>query len=134
MKVTIHHAHLFASDIDKTIQFYQAMFGAEVLFDKEMAGARNVMISIGNGKINFYDQPPRGEGREIVHHLGIETDNLKALMDHMKSKGFKFKNEIKYLDTWKYVVAEGPDKILLELFQIVEEEESEKFYKKMSSL
>ncbi|KXA98731.1 hypothetical protein AKJ40_04505 [candidate division MSBL1 archaeon SCGC-AAA259M10] len=134
MKATFHHVHLFSSDINKTIQFYQEMFGAKLLFDEEMAGSRNVMISIGNGKINFYDQPPTGEGKRIVHHLGIETDNLEALLDHMKSKGFKLKKKIKDLNTWKYVVVEGPDKILLELFQIVKKKESEKFYRKMSSL
>lgn len=58
MKTTLHHVHLFASDIDRSIHFYRDMFGAKVIFDREMTGARNVLISIGNGKINFYDQPP----------------------------------------------------------------------------
>ncbi|TFG12010.1 MAG: VOC family protein [Promethearchaeota archaeon] len=77
MKTNLHHAHLFASDIDKSINFYREMFGAEILFDLEMAGARNVMIAIGSSKINFYDQPPKESGRGGVNHLGIETeDNL----------------------------------------------------------
>ena len=71
---------MFASNIDESIRFYREMFGAEVLFDMEMAGARNVMISIGGGKLNFYDQPPKEGGRGAVHHLGIETDDLEALV------------------------------------------------------
>ena len=85
MKVSLHHPHLFASNLDESLHFYKEMFGAEILFDLKMAGARNVMISIGTGKINFYDKPPKDKERGLVHHLGIETDDLEALVKHMKS-------------------------------------------------
>lgn len=120
MKVNLQHVHLFASNLDESLSFYKEMFDAEVLFDAEVAGARNVMITIGNGAINFYDQPPKDNGRGIVHHLGIETDNLEALIEKMKSKGFQFKKPITDLGTMKYVMAAGPDNILFELFQAVE--------------
>ena len=134
MKINLHHAHLFASDINESIQFYQDMFGAEVLFDLEMVGARNVMISIGSSKINFYDQPPKDQGRGVVHHLGIETDDLEALVEHMKRKGFEFKRSIKSLGVWKYVMVEAPDHILLEVFEVVKNKIPEVQYKAISSL
>jgi hypothetical protein len=56
-----------------------------------------------------------------MHHLGIETDDLEALVEYMKSKGFTFKKSIRDHGTWKYIMAEGPDKVLLELFQTVRE-------------
>jgi len=134
IKTSLHHAHLFASNIDESIQFYKDMFGAEILFDLEVAGARNVMISIGTSRINFYDQPPKDTGKGAVHHLGIETDNLEALVDHMKSKGFEFRKSIKSLGVLKYVMAEGPDHILLELFEIINDSLPEDQYKKITSL
>ena len=134
MKINLHHAHLFASDINKSIQFYHDMFGAEVLFDLEMAGARNVMIAIGSSKINFYDQPPKDQGRGVVHHLGIETDDLEALVEHMERKGFEFKRSIKSLGVWKYVMVEAPDHILLEVFEVVRKKIPEEQYKVISSL
>lgn len=130
----MHHTHLFASDIDKSIRFYQEMFGAEVLFDLNMAGARNIMIAIGPSKINFYDQPPKDQGRGIVHHLGIETDNLEELVTHMKSKGFEFKKSIKSLGPWKYIMAEGPDHVLFEIFEIVKNKLPIDQYKKITSI
>ena len=69
MKISLHHVHLFASDLDESIQFYREMFEAEILFDLKMAGARNVMIKIGNSKINFYDQPPKNQERGVIHHV-----------------------------------------------------------------
>lgn len=134
MKVSIHHPHLFASDLDKSILFYKEMFGAEVLFDLKMAGARNVMIGIGSGKINFYDQPPKDKGRGCVHHVGIETDDLIELVNHMENKGFKFRKAITNLGMLKYVMVEGPDHVLLELFEVSKDNLSEDQYKTISSL
>jgi len=134
MKSSLHHAHLFASNVDESIKFYSEMFGAKVLFDLEMAGARNVMIQIGSSKINFYDQPPKDQGRGAIHHLGIETDDLEALVAHMKSKGFQFINKIKIFGPLKYVMAAAPDNVLLELFKVVKDKVSVKQYKLISSL
>ncbi len=117
MKVSIHHAHLFASNLDESISFYQEMFGADVIFDLNVGGARNVMIAIGSSKINFYDQPPKDKTRGPVHHLGIETDDIDALISHMKSKGFEFRKPVSNLGYLKYVMAVAPDNVLLELFE-----------------
>ncbi len=134
MRINLHHAHLFASDIEKSLNFYREIFDAEVLFDLEVAGARNVMISIGSSKINFYDQPPKEQKQGVVHHLGIETDDLVALVTHMKSKGFEFRKSIKNLGILKYVMAEGPDHILFELFEVLKDKLPEDQYNIISSL
>ena len=44
MNVSLQHYHLFASNIDKSIHFYQEMFEAEIISDAKVAGVRNVMI------------------------------------------------------------------------------------------
>jgi catechol 2,3-dioxygenase-like lactoylglutathione lyase family enzyme len=117
MQVRLHHIHIFASDMDRTLKFWQEMFGAEILFDKEIAGARNVMIAIGSGRLNIYDQPPK-EGRGgAYHHLGIQTDDLDALIKYMKGRGFQFKNDVKDFGDGRYMMAMAPDDILLELFE-----------------
>ncbi len=134
MKVSMHHAHLFASNLDESLLFYREMFGAEVIFDLVMAGARNVMISIGTGKINFYDQAPKDQARGVVHHLGIETDNLEALVTHMESKGYKFRNSVKNFSVWKYIMAEGPDQVLLEIFEVGKKKHSNNQFDAISSL
>jgi len=134
MKTSLHHAHLFASNLDDSIKFYKEMFGAKILFDLEMAGARNVMIQIGSSKINFYDQPAKDQGRGAIHHLGIETDDLEALVSHMKNKGFQFIKEIKNFGPLKYIMAAAPDNVLLELFEVDKAKVSEDQYKLISSL
>ena len=117
MKCDLHHVHLFASDLDSSITFYTEMFGAEVVFDRIVAGARNVLIRIGTGHINFYDQAPMGFGPSAFHHLGIFTDDISALVAHMEAKGFKFKNPIRDFGALKYIMLEGPDHVLIEVFE-----------------
>ena len=134
MRTSLHHVHMFTSNLDESIRFFREMLGAKLLIDKEMAGARNVMISIGSGKINFYDQPPKDQGRGIVHHLGIETDDLEALVEQMRSKGYDFRKPIRDLGTWKYVMVEGPDHVLIELFQILIDKGEDPQLKRISTL
>jgi catechol 2,3-dioxygenase-like lactoylglutathione lyase family enzyme len=124
VQVQLHHVHIFASDIQTTLGFWKNMFGAQVLFDMEIAGARNVMIAIGLGRINIYDQPPRDGNGGAYHHLGIQTDDLDAPVEHMKGQGFQFQGQIREHGYLRYIMAMAPDKILLEIFQILPEKAS----------
>ena len=125
MRVRLQHTHIFASDLEATLGFWQEMFDARILFDEDIAGARNVMISIGPGRLNIYDQPPREGGGGAYHHLGLQTDDLDALVEHMRNRGFRFRDEIRELGFLRYIMAMAPDNILLEIFQIVPEELAE---------
>jgi catechol 2,3-dioxygenase-like lactoylglutathione lyase family enzyme len=117
VSASLHHAHLFATDLEKSVAFYREMFGAEIVLDAELAGSRNVLIKLGGAYINFYDQPPRDSGRGAVHHLGIRADDLDALVAHMKSKGFEFRKDVTEFEKGRYVMAMAPDGVLLELFE-----------------
>jgi catechol 2,3-dioxygenase-like lactoylglutathione lyase family enzyme len=115
----LHHAHLFASDIDATIRWWKTMLGAEVAYDGTMAGVRNVFLGIGRGRLHIYDQPPRdGAARGAIHHLGVKTDDLLGLAAHMRSQGAVFRSEIREFGDWRYIMTAAPDSVLLELFQI----------------
>lgn len=53
----------------------------------------------------------------VVHHLGIRTTDLASRVSHMKSQGFQFRTEITRVGRLAWVMAAGPDGILLELFE-----------------
>jgi catechol 2,3-dioxygenase-like lactoylglutathione lyase family enzyme len=120
MKINLDHAHIFASDVPSTIDFFSSMFGAEVVWDEMAAGVRNVRLALGSAFLHLYDQAPRSEQRGVVHHLGIETDDLDALVTRMKSRGYELRNEIRDDPKFRYVMVMAPDNLLLELFQCKE--------------
>jgi catechol 2,3-dioxygenase-like lactoylglutathione lyase family enzyme len=117
ISASLHHAHLFATDLAASIRFYRDMLGAEIVFDETVAGARNVLLRLGDAHLNFYDQPAKDDGRGAVHHLGIRTNDLRGLVAHMRSRGYEFRKEITDLGTLRYVMAMAPDGVLLELFE-----------------
>ncbi len=114
----IHHVHIFASDIDKSIAFYEEFFGARIVLDMELAGARNVFMRVGNGRLHLYDQPPRDPGRGSIHHFGIQTDDLEGVVSRMESKGVTFRKPCTDLGAWRYIMVPAPDDVLIELFQV----------------
>ena len=110
--------HTFASDVEKSIKFYEEFFGGKVVLDSELAGARNVFMKIGHGRLHFYDQPPKNPGRGSIHHFGIQTDNIKEVVDKLRAGGVALRKGITDLGFWKYVMVPAPDDILIELFQV----------------
>lgn len=116
-RVRLHHTHLFATDLDASLDFYRRYFGAEVVADHEFAGSRNVMVRIGDGRLNFYDQAPRDSGRNAVHHLGLQVEGLVGLVATMRQGGVDFRTPIRELPELDYIMVEAPDGVLLELFE-----------------
>jgi catechol 2,3-dioxygenase-like lactoylglutathione lyase family enzyme len=114
--LSLHHTHLFASDVDRSIAFWRDHFGAVVVLDTVFAGARNVFMRIGEGRLHLYDQAPKHVGAGTVHHLGIETDELDALVGRLKAAGVSVTDVRRHAEG-NYAMAEGPDGLLLELFQ-----------------
>ena len=114
--LSLHHVHLFATDVVRTIAFWREHFGAVVMLDADFAGARNVFLRVGEGRLHLYSQPPKHPGAGTVHHLGIETDELDALVARLKVAGVSVTDVRRHAEG-DYAMAEGPDGLLLELFQ-----------------
>jgi catechol 2,3-dioxygenase-like lactoylglutathione lyase family enzyme len=114
----IHHVHIFASDIGKSIKFYEEFFGGQVILDSELAGVRNVFIQIGKGRLHLYDQPPKNPVRGSIHHFGIQTDMIEEIVGKLRAGGVVLKKGITDLGFWKYIMVPAPDEILIELFQV----------------
>ena len=93
------------------------MFGATVVWDEEAARVRNVRLALGDAFIQIDDQPPKAPRGGAVHHLGIETDDLDALVSRMKERGLHFRNPIRDEPKFRYVMVSGPDDLLMEVLQ-----------------
>lgn len=114
----MHHVHLFAADLDKSLAFYESFFGGDVVIDLEVAGARNVFMRIGTGRIHFYDQPPKMPGPGSIHHFGIQTDDVDRDYHRLKAEGVQLNKAVTDLGYMKYVMVPAPDNVLIELFEV----------------
>ena len=93
------------------------MLGAEVVFDGDFGGARNVFLRVGEGRLHIYDQWRKGLETGVVHHLGIHCDDLLTQVENMKAKGVVFRSDVREFGNWRYIMCAAPDNVLLELFQ-----------------
>lgn len=117
MSLDLHHAHLFSSNIEATIEWWCQHMGAKVLLDHELAGSRNVFLAVGTGRLHLYDQAPRDQGRGAIHHLGIKVANLRNVWRRLQIEGITSPNGLREQDGWRYVMISAPDGLLLELFE-----------------
>ena len=114
----LQHTHLFASDIDATIAFYGTWFDGEVIWDADVAKARNVFMKIGIGAMHLYDQSPRDYGKNAIHHLGMQVVGLAELYDRMTASDLHIPNPIRSLGGGGgYFMLEGPDGVVIEVFE-----------------
>jgi hypothetical protein len=97
---------------------YRRAFDAEVYYDGDFGGSRNVFMKIGSGRIHLYSQPPRDNGKGAIHHIGIRTKDLVGLRDRLLQMGVRFRSGIREFGTWRYLMCPAPDQILIELFEI----------------
>lgn len=117
MAIDLHHAHLFAADIDATVAWWCRHLGARVLHDEVLAGARNVFLGVGTGRLHVYDQPPRDRGRGAIHHLGVRVEGLRDVWERLQSDGIESPGGLREHDQWRYVMISAPDGLLVELFE-----------------
>ena len=121
MKSSLHHVHAFASDVEASIRFYTEVFDGQVVFDDTAAGARNVFIRLGSGRLHLYDQPPRHAGSGSVHHIGIQTDDIQGVLGRLAGRGVVPRKPVAEFGFWRYVMVEAPDGVLIELFEVTPE-------------
>jgi catechol 2,3-dioxygenase-like lactoylglutathione lyase family enzyme len=116
--IHLHHVHLFSQDLTKAIAWYKRALGAEVCYDGDFGGSRNVFMKIGAGRIHLYSQAPRDNGRGAVHHIGIRTTDLASLHSRLIEMGVMFRSGVREFGTWRYIMCPALDDVLLELFEI----------------
>jgi len=114
----LHHAHLHAADLDASIAFWCHVLGGRVVLDHAVAGARNVFVRLGTGRLHFYDQAPPDAGRGPVHHLGVQTDDLDGLLGRLAAIGVRPRKPVHDYGLWRYAMVAAPDGVLLELFEV----------------
>ena len=114
----LHHVHVFTGDIDVTVAWWSEKLGGRVAFDADFGGSRNVFMRVGEGRIHFYDQQPRDEGKGAVHHVGVRCDDLRELHARLIEQSVPFRSEIREFGSWRYIMCQAPDNVLLELFEV----------------
>ena len=70
MRVSLDHIHLFSTNLPVTVEFFQKMFDARLVWDEDAAGVRTVRLRLGNAFVHIYEQSPKSQRGGVMHHIG----------------------------------------------------------------
>jgi len=98
-KYTYDHIHLRSPDPEATAQFYERMFGAEVVrtmqegkprIDLKLGGANIFIAPVAPGSgVN----PPPVTPYQGLDHFGLSVGGIDAIVAELKAKGAEFTME-----------------------------------------
>jgi lactoylglutathione lyase len=96
---TYDHIHLRSPNPEATAQYYERMFGAQVLrsmqqgkprIDLKLGGANIFIAPVAAGEgVN----PPPATPYQGLDHFGLSVSNIDAVVAELKAKGAQFTRE-----------------------------------------
>lgn len=105
------------TDIDKSVEFYNAVFGWEMSVDASgpnpMAIFGNAMNTVGG---HLYPGKPGGEAGPTVH-IAVQ-DKVEAAADRVRSAGGKVLSDPISIPPGRFVYAADPDGNSIGLFEV----------------
>ena len=89
------HTRMRVDDLDRTVSFYQEVFGLEVTKRHESPrGSKLVFLAVPNSEeeIEITHFPGSGpvQVQEDLMHLAFEVDSMETFGEHLKSIGVEF--------------------------------------------
>ena len=134
MIIRMSHVGVAVKDLEKTLKLYEDVLGLRPEAVKDMGRSRLAFIPVGDDEIELI-QPSDVDGMlskflkergEMVHHIALETDDIEAAMEHVKSKGAIMLDEKPIVGAHEVRIAfftlEGQEDII---FELVESKSSE---------
>jgi len=99
MSFSVEHVSIRCRDLDKTVVYYESMFGARVILRRNLTGGKRIVyLRLGETMLALMDMGPALEVRDQreyygVHHLGLKTNDFQAQYHSLKEKGADFLGE-----------------------------------------
>ena len=99
MAFSIEHVSIRCRDIEKSVDYFEQMFGAEVMLRRNIDEKRKIVyLRIGDSMLELMEMGPASEPvdpREHygVHHIGIKVEDFESVYRDLQKKGADFIGE-----------------------------------------
>ena len=89
------HTRMRVDDLDKTVAFYEKVFGWKVSRRHESPrGSKLVFLAVPNSEeeieITYFPGSGSVQVQEDLMHLAFEVENMEAFAQHLKQVGYAF--------------------------------------------
>ena len=128
MEYAINHVHIRAVDPRASASWYEKMFNAKVVSEREvMPGTITIGMQVGGPvRLNISSQPagssPERSAAELnrlgLEHFGFHVEDLESELERLESAGVRIVLPLTVVSTGtKLAYIEAPDDVLIELVQ-----------------
>ena len=99
MSFSIEHISIQCRDIEKSVDYFERMFGAEVMLRRQLDESRRIVyLRIGDSMLELMEMGPASEPvdpREHygIHHIGFKVDDFDSVYRDLQAKGADFIGE-----------------------------------------
>jgi len=99
MSYAIEHVSIRCRDLGTCIDYFQRMFGAEVMLRRELDESRKIVfLRLGDTMLELMEMGPASEPVDAmehygVHHIGIKVDDFDSAYRELQTKGADFIGE-----------------------------------------
>jgi lactoylglutathione lyase len=99
MSFSIEHVSIRCRDIEKSVDYFERMFGAEVMLRRQLDESRRIIyLRIWKGMLELMEMGPASDPvdpREHygVHHIGVKVDDFDSVYRELQTKGADFIDE-----------------------------------------
>ncbi len=116
------HMHLRSPDPEATAQFYERMFGAEVLRSEQPDGTRRIDLDLCGARV-FIAPVRDGQAAPApsmpylgLEHIGLAVSGIDAVVAELKAKGAEFTMEPTTIRAGvRIAFLRGPQNVSIEL-------------------
>ncbi|HUC09597.1 MAG TPA: VOC family protein [Stellaceae bacterium] len=117
------HIHLRSPDAEETAQWYERMFGAEIIRSVQSDGRSRIDLNLG-GVAVFIAQVPEANAVAAppqppylgLEHIGLRVEGIDAVVAELKQKGAEFTVEPKTIRPGvRIAFLRGPQNVHIEL-------------------
>ncbi len=126
MSYQFHHLHLICSDLEQTISFFCEILGSELVERRKFGISDGATLNHGGTRINLRvardNDGIDGDASQAHYgydHIGFEVEDLDAVYNKLKDKGYAFTVLPQQRDNLKFAFFKGPDNITIEIMQPV---------------
>ncbi len=120
----LDHLHFLCGDVEKSVKFFEDVFGGKVEARGELRGFPMIRMDVKGVFINVMGADPKsaalevGKGSRGLDHFGFKVKDLEKTVEELKKKGAKISAGPGVTPAGvKFAFVDGPEGIRIELVE-----------------
>jgi catechol 2,3-dioxygenase-like lactoylglutathione lyase family enzyme len=124
MVIGFDHVHIHCGDLEKSVKYFQDLFGGREVSRGELQGFPLVRMEVNGMTVALRGVDPKanhfeaGTGKRGLDHFGFKVDDMEKTLRELRQKGAEIIGEPKVSPLGlKYAFIDGPEGIKIELIE-----------------